>query len=67
MYAKRESRTLGNVGETLIGWALLQLLQGAWRFLAVTGPQDEKCVSLLDLNRSEGTCPCGYGWISKEV
>ena len=25
MYAKRESRTLGNVGETLIEWALLQL------------------------------------------
>jgi hypothetical protein len=25
MYAKRESTTLGNVGETLIAWALLQL------------------------------------------
>jgi hypothetical protein len=25
MYAKRESRTLGNGGETLIEWALLQL------------------------------------------
>jgi len=25
MYAKRESRTLGNVGEKLIEWALLQL------------------------------------------
>jgi hypothetical protein len=25
MYAKRESRTLGNVGETLIEWALFQL------------------------------------------
>jgi hypothetical protein len=45
MYAKRESRTLGNVGETLIEWALLQLRKAGstekllWRPVHARGAQ----------------------------
>jgi hypothetical protein len=52
MYAKRESRTLGNVGETLIEWALLQLRKAGSTEKLLRRPVPVRNCSISRVSRS---------------